>query len=388
MLTSTKIKLTYGIIFLVIGLIIGYFIGNTGSGTPDSGTTKAESKGPIKIGFLGPLTGDAASLGVSSQKAVELAAKELNDAGGINGRIVEVIYEDGKCNAKDASSAGNKLINLDKVPVIIGGLCSGETMAVAPVAEENKAVLISYCSSNPKITTLGDFLFRDYPSDSFQGAYGAEIAKNKLNANKAAVLYCLSDYCVGIKDVFKKTFEDLGGEIVIEESYEQESRDLRTALTKIKDADPDLIYFVGYTEASIVGIKQMKELGIDVPTLGADAWDDSKIWTETGNAGEGVMWTVVDTPISDGFKARMESIGAKEITLCAPQAYDAFNIITGIIKNVGTDGTKIKDELYKVKDYKGVSGTITIDSNGDLATASYVTKIARSGKGEILYREA
>ncbi len=367
--------LIFGLI-LAIALLVGCKSG-----------TQTQDKEPIKIGFIAPLTGDAANLGVNSRKGVELAVKELNDAVGINGRKVEVVYEDGKCNAKDASSAGNKLINLDKVPVIIGGLCSSETIAVAPMAEDNKVILFSGCSSNPKITTIGDFVFRDYPSDSFQGVYGAEIAKNKLNAKKVAILYCLGDWCVGIKEVFKKKFTELGGEVVAEESYEQDSRDLRTQLTKIKDKNPDLIYFVGYTEASIVGIKQMKELGIDVPTLGADAWDDAKIWTETGNAGEGKMWTVVDTPISEDFKAKMKAQhGSDEVTLCTPQVYDAFNIVTEIMKKVGTDTTKIKNELYKVKGYKGVSGTITIDSNGDLATANYVTKVAKNGKGEILYK--
>ncbi len=376
----TKLRLTYTIIGLVIGIILGFVLWGIDNISP--GTT---TSGPIKIGFLAPLTGDAASLGVSSQKAVELAVKEINDAGGVNGRTIEVIYEDGKCNAKDASTAGNKLINLDHVPVIIGGLCSSETMAVAPVAESKRVVMFSGCSSNPAITTIGDYIFRDYPSDAYQGVYGANIAKNKLNANKAAILYCLGDWCVGIKEVFKKKFEELGGQIVAEESYEQDTRDLRTQLTKIKSANPDMIYFVGYTEASIVGIKQMKELGITTPTLGADAWDDTKIWTETSNAGEGKMWTVVDTPISDEFRAKMTAIGAKEVTICAPQVYDATHIIANIMKKVGTDTTKIKEELYQISGYKGVSGTIALDNNGDLATASYVTKIARSGKLEILY---
>lgn len=371
--------------WLVIGgimliVIIALFVGL------GSKTTNPSAQGPIKIGFLGPLTGDASSIGVSAQKGMLLAVQEINAAGGINGRNVEVIYEDGKCNAKDAATAGNKLISLDKVTAIVGGMCSSETMAIAPVAEQQKVVTFSGCSSNPSITTIGDYIFRDYPSDAFQGVYAANLAREKLEAKKVALLYCLSDWCVGVKDVFKETFTAAGGEIVAEEAYEQATNDLKTQLAKIKEASPDLIYFVGYTEASVIGIKQMKELGINIPNLGADAWDDSKIWADTGAAGEGKMWTVVNTPITDAFKEKMNAVGADEVAVCTPQTYDAMIILADIMKRVGADPEKIKNELYKVKGYEGVSGAITLDSNGDLASASYVTKVDKKGKGEILYK--
>ncbi|MDP1694703.1 MAG: ABC transporter substrate-binding protein [Candidatus Woesearchaeota archaeon] len=369
-----------GIIILIA--VIAVIVGLNKNARQEVSTGEA-----IKIGFLGPLTGDAASIGTNAQKGVELAVKEINEAGGINGRKIEVTYEDGKCNAKDAATAGNKLINLDKVTAIVGGLCSSETMAIAPVAEQQKVIVFSYCSSAPTITTAGDYIFRDYASDAYEGFYAAGIAKEKLNAKNVAILYCLSDWCVGIKDVFKKTFTDAGGSVVIEEGYEQSTNDLKTQLTKVKQANPDMLYFVGYTEASIIGINQMKELGVDVPTLGANAWDDAKIWAETGAAGEGKMWAVINTPLTNAFKEKMRSVSVGEVTLCTPQAYDATRILADIMKRVGTDTTKIKDELYKVKDYQGVSGVITLDNNGDLASASgFVTKVAKSGKGEILYK--
>ncbi len=367
------------IAILIIALVV--IVGNN-----KGETVSTTSEGSIKIGFLGPLTGDAANLGVNAQKGVQLAVQEINAAGGINGRNIEVTYEDGKCNAKDAATAGNKLINFDKVTAIIGGLCSSETIAVAPVAEQQKVIMFSGCSSNPSITTIGDYIFRDYPSDAFQGVYAAGIAKDQLKAKNAAILYCLSDWCVAIKDVFKKTFTAGGGSIVVEEGYEQTTNDLKTQLTKIKEKDPDMVYFVGYTEASIIGIKQMKELGMDVPALGGDAWDDTKIWTETGAAGEGKMWTVVNSPIPDSFKEKMNTVGVTDVTICGPQVYDATMILADIMKRVGTDPEKIKNELYKVKDYQGVSGVITLDTNGDLASNSYVTKVAKNGKGEILYK--
>ncbi len=343
-------------------------------------TRKPAEEGVIKIGFIGPLTGDAAGLGQNTRAGVELAVEQINEAGGINGRNLEVIFEDGMCNPKESTNAANKLVNVDKVPVIIGGLCSSETLAAAPIAESGKTVLFSSCSSNPDVTNAGDYVFRDYPCDSFQGKKAAEIAYADFETRNAAILYCLSDWCVGLDQIFKETFEGLGGTIVAEESYEQTSRDLRTQLTKIKATNPELIYFVGYTEATIVGLKQIKELGIEATLLGGDAWDDPKIPEEAGDSAEGILYIKPFAPLTEEFKAAMEvKTGTKDVTICTPQAYDAVYIVAEIMKKVGTDSEKIKDELYKVEGYEGVSGTITLDENGDLATASYILKVVTDG---------
>ena len=230
---------------LFIILLVMILAGCSESNQP---STNQANEGLITLGFVAPLTGDASSLGQGAQKAVEIAVAEFNSAKGTNDREVKVVFEDGKCNAKDASAAGNKLINIDKVPVILGGLCSAETMAIAPMAESTKTVLISGCSSNPSITTAGDYIFRDYPSDSFQGVYAAAIAHEKLGAKTASVLYCLSDWCTGLAKVFKENFEKLGGTVVMEESFATDTLDMRTQLTKIKEANPDMIYFLGFTE--------------------------------------------------------------------------------------------------------------------------------------------
>ena len=367
----------------IVGIIIILIIGGVWYGVG----RKPKEEGVIKIGFIGPLVGDVATVGQNTREAVELAVEQINEKGGINGKKLEVIFEDGRCNAKEATNAANKLVNIDKVPVIIGGLCSSETIAAAPITENGKTVLFSYCSSNPDITNIGDYVFRDYPSDSFQGIKAAEFIYNDLGIKNVAVLYCLSDWCVGVAEVFKKTFPELGGAVLIEESYEQTNRDLRTQLTKIKQTSPELIYFVGYTEASIVGLKQIKELGIEAKILGADAWDDPKISEQAGEAAEGLMYTMPFSPLTKEFKTAMEAkTGGKELTVCTPQAYDAVNIIAEIMKKVGTDSEKIKDELYKVEEYEGVSGIITLDENGDLAAASYIIKTVKDGK-QVLYEK-
>jgi branched-chain amino acid transport system substrate-binding protein len=364
----------------IIGFVIGALI-VWGGFTLLSDSGSGSQGDAIKIGFIGPLTGDGGNIGENAKAAIEIAVAEVNEAGGIDGRELEVIYEDGQCLGKEASNAASKLINVDKVPVILGGACSGETLAFAPAAEEAKVVTLSYCSSAPAITDAGDYIFRNYPSDTFQGAHAATYAKETLDAAKVGILYVNADWGVGIKDVFKKEFEALGGEVVLEEGYDQQSRDLRTQLTKVKDADPDLVYFLGYTEASIPGIKQAAELGIAVPILGGDAWDDPKIFQEAGTAADGIKYVVPDAVLGEEFEAKLkEKVGSDEIAVCTPSAYDALKLMAQVIEKVGTDSEAIKDELYNTTYTGGVSNaTISFDENGDLKGANYVVKVVKDG---------
>jgi len=349
------------------------------------GVTPAEGES-IKIGFIGPLTGDAANLGQNIKAATALSVEEVNNAGGINGRPLEVIYEDGKCNGKEAANAANKLINVDKVPVIFGGACSGETSSFTGAAEQSKTVTLSYCSSAPSITNAGDYIFRDYPSDLFQGSFAANYIFNTLAKKKVAVIYVKSDWGSGIKDVFINEFKKLGGEVVLDEGYEQTSRDLRTQLTKAKSSNPDLVYFLGYTEASIPALKQAAELKLGVPMFGGDAWDDSKIFTDSGEASNGIMYSVAYAPLNESFKAGMKvKVGGDEITACSPQAYDGIKILAQVMSKVGVDPEAIKNELYKVNYTGGVSADkISFDQNGDLIGASYIVKVVKDGKSEEL----
>ncbi|MEK6963968.1 MAG: ABC transporter substrate-binding protein [Nanoarchaeota archaeon] len=346
----------------------------------------SSAKEPIKIGSILPLTGDGAAMGLSLQRAIQLAEDEINVAGGIHGRPLNVIFEDGQCTGKQGSNAANKLVNIDQVPAIIGGMCSPETLAAAPIAE-GKTVLLSPGSSNPTITQAGDYTFRDYPSDAFAGKFAAEYMYNQLEKRKVAILSCLNDYCKALGEVFKKRFTELGGEVPIRQEYEMDARDLRSQLSQIKETNPEAIYFLGFTEGSISGLIQAKELGINIPLLGGDSWDDPDIHKKAGKAAEGIQWTVTNTPANEVFKNKINAkFGDVDITVATAQAYDAAHILADILRKVGPDAAKIKDELYKVKDYQGVSGTIGFDENGDLLGAKYVVKTIKKGKPEEVYK--
>ncbi|MBI2888972.1 MAG: ABC transporter substrate-binding protein [Candidatus Liptonbacteria bacterium] len=375
-------RLVLGVV-IIIAVLAGVYAllqsPETANGPAAPGQAVAQ---PITIGFIGPLTGDTANLGQNAKAAVEIALEEVNAAGGVNGRPLRVIYEDGRCNGKDGSDAANKLINADNVPVILGGACSGETMAFASAAEQAKRVVLSYCSSAPSVTQAGDYIFRDYPSDLLQGTFGANYAYATLGKRKVGVLYVKSDWGVGVSGVFKDTFVKLGGTVVASEGYDQAVRDLRTQITKIKAAKPDIVYFAGYTGDSIIGIKQAADLKLGVPLFGADAWDDPKVWTDVGAAGEGALFTVVSAPLSDAFKAKMkEKTGSENVIACSPGAYDGIKILAQVMAKVGTDSTAIKNELYKTEYTGGVSAAkVAFDANGDPVSASYIVKVVKDGK--------
>jgi branched-chain amino acid transport system substrate-binding protein len=338
--------------------------------------------GPIKIGWVGPLTGDGATIGQNAKDATEISLNEINSNGGINGRKVEVIYEDGKCNGKDSVNAANKLINIDKVSVIYGGACSGETLAMAPLAEKAKIPVLSYCSSAPSITNAGDYIFRMVPSDSYQGVFGADYIFNTLKKKSAAVLYQQTEWASGIREVFVNEFKKIGGSIVVDESFDKDARDFRTQLAKVKSANPDVIYFVSYAEPAIPALTQIKDMGIKSVLFGADAWSDPKIAKEAGKAAEGIMNTQLRSKANTEFLAKMKTkTGTDTVAECSAAAYDGLKILSQVIGGVGTKGDSIKDALYNI-DYKGgvYLDEIKLDSNGDLVGASYVVKKVINGK--------
>ena len=212
-------------------------------------------KETLKIGYIGPLTGDVAAVGQGHQKVLQMAVEELNS----QGQNIEVIFEDGKCDGKEAVSAINKLINVDGVKYVIGGQCSSETLGAAPIAEQNKVVMISPLSSNPAVTDAGDYIFRVYPSDNYQGKFAAKYMKEELGVSEVATLSCLDDWCKGLKDVFVSEFESLGGNVIEIQEFEKGSSDLKTQLTKIKRKNPEMIFMAGFTESAITAFKQSKE---------------------------------------------------------------------------------------------------------------------------------
>ncbi len=364
-------------LILVISIIVMFLVASCAPQAADDG--KAEV-GEVVFGFVEPLTGDVSSYGEGNKQAVELAVNEINAAGGIAGKTLRVIYEDGKCNAKDAVNAGNKLINVDGVKYIIGGLCSGETLAIAPLAEDKGVIMMSPGSSSPDITNAGDYIFRDYVNDNFVGAILAEEMYN-AGHEKVALLYSLNDYSQGLAAVFVSEFEALGGEIVYEESFVQGTKDLRSLVSKAKEAKADGITFLGYTQSSIAFFKQKKELGLDVPVYGADVFADTEIVEGAGAAFDGTRYLILADSASEEFKAKMKAkTGEDDLKLASANAYDAVYVLASAVNAVGDNPAEVKDWLYVMEEYSGESGPISFDENGDLEEASFELWEIQAGK--------
>lgn len=347
-----------------------------------SATATVQQEAKIKIGFIGPLTGDVANLGEGARDGFQLAVDEINANGGINGKTkIETVIEDDKCDPKAATDAANKLVNIDKVSVIIGGLCSGATLAAAPIAEKAKVIVLSYCSSNAQLTTAGDYIFRDYMSDAYQGKVGAEYMYYNLGLRKVATLTSQDAYAIGIRDVFKARFTELGGQVVADEVFEHNANDLRTQITKIKAANPEGVYFPAYTQGYSVGLKQANELGLKVKIVGSDAADDPAIPKAAGAGAEGFVYTTAKSSTSDAataFAAAYNAKYSKDPLLCAPQAYDAVKIIAKVGAS-GTGSEALKSGLYGTSGYVGASGTIGFDANGDLDNPAVEFKTFKGG---------
>ncbi len=217
-------------ILWIVGIVI--IVAVAIAATRDSNT----DTGPIKIGFIGPLTGDAAAYGADTIEAAKIAQDEINNSGGINGRQIKIIQEDGKCQAKDGLSAAQKLITVDQVKFMVTSSCSGELLGYSNIAEQNKVLVLNSLASSPKITTAGDYIFRNDPNDNDGGKQLADLVTKKYK--KVAVITENTEFSQGIKQVFVDTFTRNGGIVVSDEVYAPESTDFRSIVLKIKDTNP------------------------------------------------------------------------------------------------------------------------------------------------------
>ena len=278
--------------------------------------------------------------------------------------------------AREAVNAGNKLLNIDKVTAIIGGVCSSETLAVAPLAEKAKVPLVSAASTNPKITTAGEYTFRFVPSDSFQGTFTADHFVNTLKKKKVAVMYCKSDYCVGIKDAFTKKFKELGGEVVAEEGFERDARDLRSQITKVESCTAGTRVFCQLYGRHDRGTQTDERAGRDCAGIWRRRVDDPKIGKELKDKAHKAQYSLpANQSLPQEFVEAMEKrTGGKELVVYAPRAYDILKSLTEIMGQKGVGPENIKAGLSDLKDWKGIADTYSLDENGDVLSAKYVIK--------------
>ena len=334
---------------------------------------------PVTIGFIGPLSGEEYEKGKNIYSAVEIAVAEVNASGGINGRPLEVIYKDGKCEREASTIAASELVHLHTVPAILGGACSHETLAFTDMAEQAKTVVLSYCSIASEISDAGDYIFRNNPSAPHLARFAAKYIKKVAGKERLAILYVNESYGISVADELAKYFTESGGQIVAQESYEQTNTDFSEQVVAIQEANPDVLYFVGYSDGLIAGIQKIKEAGIEAQVFGGIEWDNERIWQEP--ASEGVQYIASFARVSDAFKNTMRNqFGITEILDCAPQAYDGLKILAQTMTKVGINPEDIKNELYQTVYESDISSNkVAFDENGDVLTATYLVKRIENG---------
>jgi branched-chain amino acid transport system substrate-binding protein len=345
------------------------------------GCTKKDTN-EIKIGHFASMTGSEATFGISTDEGIRLAFDEINAAGGIKGKKIKLITMDNQGKAEEAAAVVTRLIEQEKVVAIMGEVASSRSLAAAPIAQAKKIPMISPSSTNPKVTEVGDYIFRTCFIDPFQGTVMAKFAFDNLKAKKVAILRDVkSDYSVGLADYFAIKFKELGGEVVADLSYQSQDVDFKGQLTQIKSKNPDAIMIPGYyTEVGLIA-RQARDLGIKAHLLGGDGWDSPKLSEIGQKAIDGGYFSnhfsnESTEPTAVEFMNKFKAKYNKTPDGLSSVAYDAAKILAKAMENATElTPTAIRNELAKIKDFQGATGKITIDEKRNATKSAVVVQV-------------
>jgi len=338
---------------------------------------------PIKVGEIASLTGKEAAFGQSSHKGTVLAVEQLNAAGGVLGRPIQLLSEDNQSKAGESATVARKLLSREKVVALLGEVASSRSLEMAPIAQRAKIPMISPSSTNPKVTEVGDYVFRVCFIDPFQGTVMAKFAKETLKARRVAVLTSVSSaYSVGLAKYFKERFVADGGEIALEQKFAEGDKDFKAQLTAIRAAGVDAIFVPGYyTEAALIS-RQARELGLTLPLFGGDGWEAPQLIEIGGKAVEGTYYSThyspEDTaPAVQAFVAAFRARWNGETPdAMAALGYDSASVLADAIKRAGgTEGPALRDALAATKGFAGVTGATNIDPARNASKSAVIVTI-------------
>lgn len=378
-----KYLVSFFILILLTSLVL------TGCAPKVEATPGSEEKENIVIGWVAPLTGTAANEGQQLLDGANLAIKEINDAGGINGRLLVLEAQDDKSDPKEAASIATKFTSNDKIVAVIGNYNSSCSLASFPIFNEFKLPMISMGTSPVITKEHGPYGFRLSVTDAFQGKFVTDWAFADGYKNPA-LLFENNDYGRGLAEVVETTFASLGGKIAIKETYMMgETKDFTGILTKVKASDADSIFIAGlYTEGALIA-KQARQLGIDLPIYSNEALFEKIYIDLAGDAAEGtkVCGLLIPTdpnPIVQKFLVDYKAATTKDGGTFAAFGYDAAKIIAKAIEVAGPDREKITQYLATMPAFPGVSGDITFDSEHDAVRAELKKLVVKNGAFELV----
>ena len=368
--------------FLFMGLVLGLVM--------VFGITSGAMAGNIRIGVAAPYTGGLAAYGDNIKAGVNLKLKEINDAGGINGQKVELVWGDDLCQPKDAGTVGSKFAADKSIVAVIGHLCSSATLAAMPIYVRAGLPAISPTSTNPTIGDVGKgWFFRNCYTDDFQGKYLASYVVPKLlGKNKVAIFYENNDYAIGLKDSFMAGAKSSGVNVTGAEAYMTGTTDFTPQLTKLLRDKPETIFLCGYHPEGALIAGQGRKLGFDGPLFGADGIDNEDYIKIGGKAADNTYCTVPFLAASAGpagkdFAKRFKKAYGRDVDWMSANAYDCLGILAQVITEAGADRKKIRDGLAAINSeangYKGITGVTYFDEKGDCSKPAFV-KLVKNGK--------
>ena len=332
----------------------------TGAGGGADGDT-------ILVGEYGSMTGPQATFGQSTHNGIMMAIDEVNAAGGVNGKRITIKSEDDQSKAEEAANTVQKLISQDNVVAVLGEVASSNSLAAAPICQQSKRPMITPSSTNPKVTQIGDYIFRLCFLDSYQGESMANYVTRQLGVKTAAVLVDVkSDYSTGLAQYFEAQFIKNGGRIVAKQNYANGDSDFRSQLTAARSARPDILFVPGYyTDIGQIA-RQARDLGMKQPLVGGDGWESPKLVEIGGDALEGCFYSNHyfpgdPSPNVQTFVQKYKDRYGQTPDALAALAYDAARVLADAMKRAGsTEGEKLRDAIAATKGFAGVTGMITI----------------------------
>ena len=351
-------------------------------GCKDKSNGGAASSSEIKVGEYASLTGDTATFGQSTHLGIQLAIDETNAVGGVNGKKIVLVTEDDASKPDQAQSVVTKLITQDKVVAMLGEVASTRSMRGGAVCQQYQIPMISPSSTNPKVTQVGNYVFRVCFTDDFQGAVDAVFAHDQGYKKVAVFKDLKSDYSVGFSDVFSREFSKRGGVISGVQTYQSGDTDFKAQLNSLKAGSPEAVLVPGYyTEMGTIA-RQAKDVGLNVPLLGGDGWDSPGLIPGAGTALEGSFFadhyfaTDLKDPSTQAFIQAFKVKNGKNPDALAALGYDAGKVLIDAIKRAKSiDGPGIRDAIADTRDFPGVTGKITIDSNRNARKSALVFQI-------------
>lgn len=343
--------------------------------------------GVIKIGVLLPLTGPIASGGKRVLNGIELAVDDFNDTSSVK---VNLVVEDSQADPATGVSAFQNLIQIERVQVVIGDLTSGVTLAIAPIAERRKVVVLAPGASSPDVRNAGDYIFRNWVSDDFDAVAAASYLLDSLEKRQAAVLYIQNAYGVGLKNAFVSEFSNLGGHVVLTEAFEQGQTDFRTPIAKLRSTQFDAIYVAGQPKETGFLVKQLREFGMTLTIFTNASVEEADFRAIAGELSPGIFYTTPAFNLTDTtsyirtFVERYEDKYKESPDIASAHGYDAARMILHCIADQGITSEQVKKCLYSLRNFPGVTGNISIDSHGDAVKSLLVKSLIRPDSAAVL----